>query len=53
VVPDLRDLGAACAFAPRCTLAEPRCSNDFPPLVPVGPQHEAECWRTDMTRERP
>jgi peptide/nickel transport system ATP-binding protein len=53
VVPDLRDLGTACAFAPRCALTEPRCGQDFPPLVTVGPQHEAECWRTDMTREQP
>ncbi|WP_374300372.1 ABC transporter ATP-binding protein [Ferrovibrio sp.] len=53
VVPDLRDLGGACAFAPRCALAEPRCGSDFPPFVEVGPQHGAECWRTDMTQDRP
>ncbi|WP_300303595.1 ABC transporter ATP-binding protein [Ferrovibrio sp.] len=53
IVPDLLDLGTACAFAPRCVLAEPRCRGEFPPLVAVGPRHGAECWRTDMTEERP
>jgi peptide/nickel transport system ATP-binding protein len=49
VVPDLHDLPAACAFADRCNLAEPRCRAEFPPNAAIGPQHRAECWRTDAT----
>ena len=49
IVPDLHDLPAACAFAERCNLAEPRCRAEFPPAVSIGPAHRAECWRTDQT----
>lgn len=49
IVPDLHDLPAACAFADRCDLAEPRCRAEFPPAAVIGPAHHAECWRTDIT----
>ncbi len=49
IVPDLHDLPAACAFADRCALAEPRCRAEFPPNAAIGPTHQAECWRTDVT----
>jgi peptide/nickel transport system ATP-binding protein len=43
--PDLIDLPSGCAFHPRCPLAEPRCIAHDPPLLPVGPGHQAACWR--------
>ena len=49
IVPDLHDLPGACAFADRCKLVEPRCRTEFPPNAAIGPAHQAECWRTDMT----
>lgn len=53
IVPDLADLPPACAFADRCMLAEPRCRAEFPPDIAVGPQHRAECWRTDVAADMP
>lgn len=43
--PDLRALPDACAFAPRCRYAEPRCSAGVPSLVDVEPQHSTRCVR--------
>jgi peptide/nickel transport system ATP-binding protein len=42
--PDLVSLGAGCAFAPRCPVAEPRCFAERPPLTPVGSGHEYACF---------
>ena len=39
----LAPLGA-CPFAPRCRHAFDRCHAQNPPLLPVGPGHEAACW---------
>ena len=50
IVPELHRLGPACAFADRCQLSEPRCRAEMPPDVTVGPRHQAECWRTDVSR---
>jgi peptide/nickel transport system ATP-binding protein len=52
IVPDLHDLGPACAFADRCSLSEPLCREKMPPEVFVSPEHWAECWRTDEARRR-
>jgi peptide/nickel transport system ATP-binding protein len=49
IVPDLADLPPACAFADRCDLVESRCRAEFPPDVTVGENHQAECWRIDVT----
>ena len=38
-----------CPFAPRCPWAEPRCEQDRPPLIPIGPERAAACWRVDVT----
>jgi oligopeptide/dipeptide ABC transporter ATP-binding protein len=37
-----------CAFHPRCPLAEQRCVDDMPPLMPVPnvPEHLTACWVT-------
>ena len=36
-----------CFFAPRCTYAVERCTEEFPPAEPVGDQHEVRCYRKD------
>ena len=41
--PDLAEPPPGCRFQPRCTYAFDRCSED-PPLVGVGPGHQARCW---------
>ena len=38
----------ACAFAPRCLFARPKCTQETPPLVRVGPDHKMACW-VDVT----
>lgn len=47
--PDLANLPPGCAFAPRCRLALPACSEAMPDPVAVGEAHEARCFRTDQT----
>jgi hypothetical protein len=32
-----------CSFAPRCTLAQPRCTETLPPQVGLGPARMARC----------
>lgn len=41
--PDLRELPAGCAFAPRCPAAAPLCRERTPPPVRVGTNREAHC----------
>jgi peptide/nickel transport system ATP-binding protein len=48
-VPELADLPAGCAFAERCTIAESRCRDIFPPPVEVGASHTVRCLRTDVS----
>jgi peptide/nickel transport system ATP-binding protein len=43
--PLLHALPVGCRFAPRCRFAEGRCQEEYPPAFPVGPDHEASCWR--------
>jgi peptide/nickel transport system ATP-binding protein len=42
--PDLVALPKACAFAPRCRYAQPRCLEEQPQLVDVGQGHEHACF---------
>jgi oligopeptide transport system ATP-binding protein len=42
--PDLADLPAGCAFAPRCSYAQEKCLSHRPQLVDVGPDHRSACW---------
>jgi peptide/nickel transport system ATP-binding protein/oligopeptide transport system ATP-binding protein len=42
--PILAAAPAACPFAPRCAHVHDRCRRANPPLLPVGPGHEAACW---------
>lgn len=41
--PDLRELPAGCAFAPRCAAAAPLCRKRPPPLVRVGNERDVQC----------
>ncbi|HUZ76399.1 MAG TPA: ABC transporter ATP-binding protein [Chloroflexota bacterium] len=43
--PALIDLPPGCRFAPRCALADERCTREDPPRVQVGEKHFASCWR--------
>lgn len=45
--PDLLRLGKGCAFAPRCTMALARCTQEAPPLAASGddPRDRVACWR--------
>ncbi len=43
-VPSVMALPPGCAFAPRCTHAIDRCSQD-PPLLDAAPDHLSRCWR--------
>ncbi len=47
--PDLAHVPAGCSFAPRCPLAEPRCTEARPPLEAVAPEHLVACVRASET----
>jgi peptide/nickel transport system ATP-binding protein len=53
MVPSLTNLPAGCAFALRCTLAIPRCREEYPPLQAFGANHLAACWRAAETASLP
>ncbi|QUS36315.1 ABC transporter ATP-binding protein [Falsirhodobacter algicola] len=44
MVPPLGRFPKACRFAPRCALADSRCTTEAPPLAATGPDHGALCW---------
>jgi oligopeptide/dipeptide ABC transporter ATP-binding protein len=48
-VPSLTRLPPGCAFAPRCSLAIPRCRQEYPPLQDWSGGHLAACWRAGET----
>ena len=37
-----------CRFAPRCPFAIDQCRREAPPLIALGNQHEAACWRAPL-----
>ncbi|WP_157248531.1 dipeptide/oligopeptide/nickel ABC transporter permease/ATP-binding protein [Nonomuraea typhae] len=45
--PDPSEFPAGCAFAPRCALAEDRCSTEAPPLTSLAPTHRVACWHPE------
>jgi peptide/nickel transport system ATP-binding protein len=47
--PDLASVPEGCSFAPRCPIAEPRCSEMRPPLAPLDGEHLVACIRADET----
>jgi peptide/nickel transport system ATP-binding protein len=46
IVPPLSQLPPGCAFAPRCPLAEARCTQQRPEYEQTSPQHFVACWKT-------
>jgi oligopeptide transport system ATP-binding protein len=51
--PVLYEPPKGCPFAPRCTFAIERCSQENPVLEEVGPKHRVACWvdtRTGRSR---
>ena len=50
--PDLENLPAGCAFAPRCKYVFDRCHQEAPPLLHVDETHRIACFlRTDPPEE--
>ena len=47
--PDLANVPPGCSFAPRCRLAEPRCTDLTPPVAAIAPEHLVACLRADET----
>jgi peptide/nickel transport system ATP-binding protein len=47
--PDLASVPEGCSFAPRCPMAEPRCSETRPSLEPVDSEHLVACVRAGET----
>ncbi len=39
------DLPKGCQFAPRCDYAQPRCFEEFQPLLEADQHHQIACWR--------
>ena len=48
LVPNPMDPIAGCRFHPRCPFAIERCRREDPPLIPVGDEHLAACWRAPL-----
>jgi peptide/nickel transport system ATP-binding protein len=48
--PDPRQRPPGCAFAPRCQLAEARCSSEVPHMSPRAGSRLAACWVTESGR---
>ncbi|MGH2535879.1 MAG: ABC transporter ATP-binding protein [Candidatus Promineifilaceae bacterium] len=49
--PDLLTEPTHCPFAPRCPFAIDKCWQENPPLMAVGPNHYAACWRWEDARD--
>ena len=47
--PPLHNLPSGCRFADRCAYVDDRCRREYPPTMPVGPAHEAACWRIELS----
>ena len=45
--PNLTHLPIGCSFRERCSYAIDRCSQEFPPLTPLGDGHCSACWMAD------
>jgi peptide/nickel transport system ATP-binding protein len=46
MVPALSNLPEGCTFAPRCSFADERCRQAYPPYEQKQPGHWAACWRS-------
>jgi peptide/nickel transport system ATP-binding protein len=47
--PSLIQLPGGCPFHPRCPEAFGRCSQEDPPLLPVGHEHASACWLAERS----
>ncbi len=47
-VPAPGTMPAGCRFAPRCPFAQVRCTEAYPPLREIRPQHWVSCWRAPV-----
>src|SRR5438552_5111442 len=47
--PDPANVPAGCSFAPRCPMAQARCTETPPPLEPVDAEHLVACLRAGET----
>ena len=52
-VPELADMPIGCPFADRCDLVLDACRAAKPPVVEVGPGHQARCLRIEATAPHP
>ena len=43
-VPNAAALPSGCRFHPRCPFAVDKCRHELPPLLDIGPAHQAACW---------
>ncbi len=48
-VPELADMPIGCPFADRCDLVQDACRAAQPPVVEIGPGHQARCLRAEAT----
>jgi len=48
-VPELADMPIGCPFADRCDLVLDACRAADPPVVEIGPGHQARCLRAEAT----
>lgn len=48
--PSPLDRPEGCAFAPRCALADDHCHTEVPMAEPVGPEHQARCFKAGHSR---
>jgi peptide/nickel transport system ATP-binding protein len=51
--PDLANLPAGCAFAPRCPHASDICRSDVPPIEDVCPDHSVSCHHWNQATVHP
>jgi peptide/nickel transport system ATP-binding protein len=52
MVPSMRTEVLGCAFAPRCSSATERCSQESPVLKDYGDQHWVACWNPVFVKAR-
>ena len=47
--PSLDHAPTSCSFAPRCSFAQPRCVEQLPPNVQIGPERMARCILAEVS----
>jgi peptide/nickel transport system ATP-binding protein len=48
LVPDAAAFPEGCRFHPRCPFAVEKCRSEIPPLLQMGENHFAACWRAPL-----